>query len=150
MADPLSVAASILAVVEAANKIIRASEYCVRTMKDAPRDMKIIISEVTSLKDIIEAISPNDAGAGAMHSTPNLFGKMGPVEACRDCLATLESLLPPEALAFQLSKRTLTRARLAWPLKEPKARKALAEIAQHKATLLLAMARDTWLVEIQS
>ncbi|KAK0750197.1 hypothetical protein B0T18DRAFT_437483 [Schizothecium vesticola] len=82
----------------------------------APTNIRVIFCEVSSLRTI----------------------------ACRRCMAELEALLPslgalsgPTAPGQRRTKITL--AELAWPLKQSKARKILAELSQHKATLLLVI-----------
>jgi hypothetical protein len=71
---------------------------------------------------------------------------MGLIEACRSCLASLEALLPTDFGATDGStvprRRRITLTELAWPLKRSKAMKLLAEISQHKSTLLFAMSGD--------
>ncbi|KAK2693816.1 hypothetical protein QWA68_008438 [Fusarium oxysporum] len=67
----------------------------------------------------------------------------GPIKSCHSCLASLVALLPPTMGQSQTGKRRkLTLVDLAWPLKQSKVRKLLAEISHHKATLLLAMSGD--------
>lgn len=135
MADPLSIAASIVGLIGLADKVIRASQHCIDTVRDAPNDMKIIAGEASSLRVIFESLA--DAGSGP---ATKLLGANGPIEACHRCLAALEALLPAEQR--RAGQRRLTLADLAWPFKQSKARKILAEISQHKATLLLAMSGD--------
>jgi len=134
MADPLSAAASIVGLIGLADRVIRASQYCIDTVRDAPGDMRMILGEASSLRAVFESLA--DAGSGP---ATGLLGANGPVEACRRCLAGLEALLPADR---RVSARRVTLAELAWPFKQPKARKFLAEISQHKATLLLAISGD--------
>ena len=143
MADPLSLGASIIAFVEIAERVIRVCEYCIRTIKDAPKDMQMILGETTSLKAIIGSLNAANLHPKADQVLPSLFQKNGPVEMCQSCLVALENLLPagPPSYTTATTHR-ITFAQLAWPLKESKARKLLAEISHHKATLLLAITGD--------
>jgi len=140
--DPLSLGASIIAFVEIAERVIRACEYCIRTVQDAPKDMMMILGETTSLKAIIDSLSAANQPPNISHALPALFRKNGPVEMCRSCLSALENLLPTEPPSYSAGNRRITFAQLAWPLKESKARKLLAEISHHKSTLLLAITGD--------
>jgi hypothetical protein len=143
MADPLSIGASVVAFIQLAGSVIRLCNDYIQTIKDAPKDMQIIIGEVTSLKAILENFRAVDLHANTIKLVPSLFQTMGPVEACRRCLLTLRSLLPkdkPEVSQGEL--RRITIADLAWPLKQSKVRKLLAEISGHKSTLLLAITGD--------
>ncbi|OIW32698.1 hypothetical protein CONLIGDRAFT_642393 [Coniochaeta ligniaria NRRL 30616] len=143
MADPVSIAASIVAFVEIADRVIRACKHCIDAVKDAPRDMQIILGEVTSLRAIIDSLSVAELHVNTLKLVPGLLDRTGPVEACHRCLVSLEALLPPTPSQHSHSgRRRITFAELAWPLKESKARKLLAEISLHKSTLLLAITGD--------
>ena len=139
--DPISLAASLVAFVQIADRIIVACKHCIDTIRDAPRDMMIIVGEITSLKTILDSFATDELRAKTANLAPLLFGPSGPVEACRRCLSSLEKLLPSVQHDPQRGSTRLriTLVELAWPLKESRAKKLLAEIAQHKATLLLAM-----------
>jgi len=133
MAEPLSVAASVVGLIALADRVIRVSQYCIDTIKDAPSDVRMILGETISLRAVFESLT--DTGSGP---ATRLLGVDDPIEACRRCLTALEALLPQR----HGSVRHIAIADLAWPFKAPKARKILAEISQHKATLLLAISRD--------
>lgn len=135
MADPLSIGASIIAFIELTNRIVGTCKYCIETIKDAPKDFQMILGETTSLEAIIETLKASGAESLGLSVT---------LEACHACLSALEVLLPkPQRHSLSSRKwRKSMRAELAWPLKESKARKLLAEVAQHKATLLLAISGD--------
>ncbi|KAK7921325.1 hypothetical protein PG985_009347 [Apiospora marii] len=135
MADPLSMGASIIAFIEITNRLVSTCRYCIETVKDAPKDFQMILGETTSLEAIIETLKSSGAEPSGLAVT---------LEACHRCLSALEGLLPkPQRDASSSGKRRMiTLAELAWPLKESKARKLLAEVSQHKATLLLAISGD--------
>lgn len=141
MADPLSIGASVLAFVGLAEKVIRLSKHCIDAVKDAPSDMQMILGEVASLKAVVE--SCRDSGRDPSSLVARLFAPSGPVDACTRCLGTLQGLLPPEnTVETPGKKRKISLAELAWPLKQGTARKLLAEISHHKASLLLAISGD--------
>jgi hypothetical protein len=143
MADPLSIGASVIAFIQLADSVIRLCRDCIEAIKDAPKDMQIIIGEVTSLKAIIESFSAVDLHANTIKLVPSLFEATGPVEACRRCLSALQRLLPVDIPEVSKGKlRKITFAELAWPMKQSRARKLLAEISGHKSTLLLAITGD--------
>lgn len=144
MADPLSIGASILAFIGLADRIIRLSQCCIEIIQDAPNDIQMILGEATSLKAIIENFGESEWYTNSTTNlVPSLFGKTGPLDACRRCLSGLEGLLPAVVHGPPTAKRRkISIAELAWPLKQTKARKLLAEISHHKATLLLAISGD--------
>jgi hypothetical protein len=134
MAEPLSIGASVLAFIGLADRIIRLSKYCIDGLQDAPSEIRMIHGEVSSLRAIVDVLADTEA--------PSLFDKDGPLESCRRCLSDLERLLPAVDTSFRRAGRRLTVAELAWPLKQSKARKLLAELSQHKASLLLMISGD--------
>ncbi|KAK3385296.1 vegetative incompatibility protein het-e-1 [Podospora didyma] len=144
MADPISIGASILAFISLADKIIRASRHYLATIQDAPTDIEMILGEVSSLKAIIASIGDLAQQQRQENASPRLvssiFSRGGPVEACRRCLVALQALLPEVGGGDKPHRLIISQ--LAWPLKESKARKLLAEISHHKATLLLAISGD--------
>ncbi|KAI8629156.1 hypothetical protein F5Y19DRAFT_91780 [Xylariaceae sp. FL1651] len=140
MAEPLSLGASIVAFIELAERVIRTCKYCIETIQNAPQDMQMIFGEVTSLRAIFVSLGAANLHPNTVRSIPTLLGTGGPIESCRLCLSALEQLLPTYDLNISKGRRVLTE--LAWPLKESKARKLLAEISQHKSTLLLAITGD--------
>ncbi|KAG4283041.1 hypothetical protein FPRO06_09714 [Fusarium proliferatum] len=139
MADPLSIGASVLAFIGLADRIIRTCKYYIEAIEDAPKDIQMILGEATSLRAIIDSIGESSATS----LVPNLNERNGPIKSCHSCLASLEALLPDTIGQYKTGKRRkLTLVDLAWPLKQSKVRKLLAEISHHKATLLLAMSGD--------
>ncbi|KAH8901526.1 hypothetical protein GQ53DRAFT_800907 [Thozetella sp. PMI_491] len=136
--DPVSLSASIIAFIQAADRVIAMCRYCIDSIKDAPKDMQIILGEIMSLRAMMDNFGADVLHANTANLVPVLFGKLGPIETCGRCLSALEKLLPT-AQEGTGKTRQLGLAELAWPLKRSKAQKLLAEIAQQKATLLLAM-----------
>ena len=152
--DPLSIGASVVAFVGLADKVIRAARFCMDSLQDAPSDIQMIVYEVSSLRTIVEILTAQDPHRLIPSGKKPIFDVVptfsldwaGPIEACHRCLSSLAALLPPGAGAQKESiapkRRRITLAELAWPLKQSKARKLLAEVSQHKATLLLAISGD--------
>jgi hypothetical protein len=144
MADPLSIGASVLAFVGLAERVIRAVHVCVEAVKDCPHDLQMMLCELSSMKAVFQSLTAADDPDFASTSLVRaLFDKTGPVAACQRCLLGLEALLPKvEQDRPVVQRHRITLAELAWPLKQSKARKLLAEISHHKATLLLAVSGD--------
>jgi hypothetical protein len=88
MADPVSLGASIVALIEIAERVIRTCKHYIDAVKDAPRDMQIIIRGVTSLRAIIDSLGPVELHVNTVKLVPGLLDKSGPVEACRRCLVS--------------------------------------------------------------
>jgi hypothetical protein len=56
--------------IQLADSVIRLCKDCIKAIKDAPKDMQMIIGEVTSLKAIIESVSTVDLHVNAIKSVP--------------------------------------------------------------------------------
>jgi hypothetical protein len=143
--DPVSLTASIVAFLQLTDQSIKACRNCIDAVENAPKDMQMILGEAISLRAIVESMAAANAENDTTKPFRHLFDNPGPVDACQKGLVALESLLPPHinrAQGSQGQRRKITFAELAWPLKESKARKLLAEITQHKSTMLLAMTGD--------
>ncbi|KAH8880505.1 hypothetical protein GQ53DRAFT_891078, partial [Thozetella sp. PMI_491] len=142
--EAIAAGSSVVAFLQLAETVITVCSQIVGTMKDAPRDILIINAEVESLKNILLGLQNTSAIA---LSAPN-----GPIALGHDCLESLRKLLPAEGDLQELTSSANVKtffARLAWPLKEPKARRLLAEMAQHKATMLLSLAGDVAINALQ-
>ena len=145
--DPLSVSASIIAVVGIAGKIISACKAYISTLRDAPDDLRTIFVNISSLKAILETIDffvVHGANKALAQNFQVLAGPDSPIEGCRQRLADLEELIPQTQTNPRKRKkhRDNLLAQLAWPLKEAKARKLLADIEQYKSSLSLALSAD--------
>ncbi|KAF5671064.1 heterokaryon incompatibility protein het-E-1 [Fusarium denticulatum] len=111
MADPLSIGASVLAFIGLADRIIRTCKHYIEAIEDAPKDIQMILGEVTSLRAIIDSIGESSATS----LVPNLHEQNGPIKSCHSCLASLEALLPPTVGQSQTGKRrSETREIIRW------------------------------------
>jgi len=131
-------AASLLALMQVADKVIRACSHLISATKDAPRDIVIVSSEVTSLRTILSFFGEADLHRTTAEAMPALFAPGGPIDACRKSIDALERLLPSIPTG-EGKKRLFRMADLSWALKESEVLKLLAELNLHKSTLLLAL-----------
>ncbi|KAH8592024.1 hypothetical protein B0O99DRAFT_690086 [Bisporella sp. PMI_857] len=142
--DPISLTASIIAVIQISNKVISLTRAWIETVKDAPRELQLIHIEISSLTGILESLSSlSNCGSIQPHSIEKLQGRNGLVEQCQGYLTELEILLSPDdgngkcwkmdkALIWPLKvlgiRRNMSLDTLRWPLKATKARKLLENI----------------------
>lgn len=148
--DPLSITASIIAVIGLAHRIISLCQGYVAKMKDAPSDLRAIIVKANSLKSVVTSLEYflSTWGTGNMlHIVKSLEGPEGPLEASRKALVALEKLFPsavdPNVTKAKRRATSISYAKLAWPLKEEKARKILKNIDSYHASISLALTTDT-------
>lgn len=145
--DPLSTAASVIAVVQIADRIIDLCKAYITGVKDAPSELRAILIEVGSVKCVLEVIelldtSGNKSGTCAVEILEKL---QGPLEGCKEALKSLEALFPPQLGSSAKGKRqrlALSLTTLAWPFKREKAMKLLEEVGRHKSTISLGLTTE--------
>ena len=123
--DPLSITASVVAILGLAEKIISSCRSYLSSIRDAPSDLRSILIEVSSLKSIVENLQfLVTHGADGDHSqiVQDLNSPDGPIHGCREALAKLEKVFPPTTVQGSTpTKRRATNislAQLAWPFQE--------------------------------
>ena len=146
MAEAIALAASIIAVVQLADRIASVCKSLIETVEDYPRDLRLIFVETGSLKVIFESLHfLNEDDPVDSATLRRLRGSNGPVESCKTAMDELNQLFP--TLPLPGSKRRGTKRQklqnvltsLAWPRKAEKARKLLDEIMRHKTTINIAL-----------
>jgi Fungal N-terminal domain of STAND proteins len=140
--DPLSVTASVIAILQLSGKIISACVAYTSSIKDAPRDLRTIIVEIHSLQAVIRvldltSIKPTHAENGLAAS----------LDACRLSLKELSDLLDLQTSqsssgngqSAKWARLMPTLTTLAWPLKQHRAKSLMDDISRHKSTITLSL-----------
>ncbi|KAH7009774.1 hypothetical protein EDB80DRAFT_610302, partial [Ilyonectria destructans] len=146
--DPLSIAASIFAVVQIADRVISLCKFYLELSRDAPSDLRVILIEASALRTILDNIQFLASSGHGPTTLNTLTGNDGPIEGCRRTLDQLNGLFSSDYLHQTSGNRSRRRkvkatlTTLAWPFKESSARKLLVEVVQHKTTLNLALTVD--------
>ena len=142
MADPLSVVASLIAVLQISGTVIAyCYEYC-SCVKGASKDLLILLSEVTSLRNILERLIRllDDEKTSSHDYLSSLGGMMsdnGPLKLCQDDLEILKVKLEKPVNEWKAVGR-----RLIWPLQEKEVTKTIGGIYQMKSILESALMVD--------
>lgn len=146
MAEVVAAIASVIALVQLAERVLKLAKVCLDAIEDCPRDIRVILVEVSTLKALLENVQYLlENGSSSEILVKHLCGERGPISECRRLLTDLEVLLPSDAKSTSNNKRQKLQdvaSRLAWPLKENKARKLLQDIANQKGTITLALTSD--------
>ena len=150
MADPLTIAALSIAVVQIADRVIGVCKFYIENAKDAPSDLNLILNETSTIQAILknlEYFHDNDRLKTGVTSL--LVRADGPIEGYRRTLAELEDLFPKDrapSMVLKHSKKqkldTVLTA-LAWPLKKNRVEKLLDDLGRHKVTMGLAVTADS-------
>jgi hypothetical protein len=147
MAETIALGASIIAVIQIADRIIGLTKQYIEAVQDAPRDLHVIRIETSTLKAIFESLKLfQDSERFLLDNFQNLDGENGPIEGCRRSLSNLERLFGPDVDTTVQGKRRkiqVTLSGLAWPLKQSKAKKLLDEVLRYKTTISLALSSES-------
>ena len=150
--DPLSVTASIIAVLQATNTIISICCDYSAAVKGASWELPKVTKEVRSLRDVLELLAAlakraesADPSAEARFPGLKLLCEpgAGPLAMCKAELESLKTKLePPKWTGPATSKRTALMQTLSWPLKEGETKKMLQNMERYKTTLNMALEID--------
>lgn len=150
--DPLSVTASIIAVLQAANAIISICCDYSAAVQGASWELPKVTKEIRSLRDVLELLAAlakrvENADPSAEAKLPALKllcePGAGPLAMCKAELESLKTKLePPKWIGPITSKRTALMQTLSWPLKEGEAKKMLQNMEPYKTTLNMALEID--------
>jgi hypothetical protein len=144
MAEAFGVAAGVLTVIDLSVKIIAKCKHLIETAHDAPKDLRQIFIEISSLKATLESLQFLSTADSQFSDTLRDFDKVdGAVTGCRDTMKELAAELDGLSLSQKAQttpgKRQKLTNSLTWCWKESRARKLLEEAMQHKATISLAL-----------
>ena len=147
MAEPLGIAAGALAVIEITAKIIKRCHHLIQTAQDAPKELRHIFVEISSLKAIFESFHFLLKGQSEFSEAVQNFESIsGTVQECQNTVEDLARELGGISLSQSseapVGKRQMLRGSLQWCFKQAKAHKILRELGQHKATITLALLDD--------
>jgi Fungal N-terminal domain of STAND proteins len=150
--DPLSITASVIAVLQISNKIISICYDYASAVRGSSWELQSVTEEVQSLRNVLETLAniarkAESANAAEESRLPTLKllcePGVGPLSRCLLVLEALEAKLAPPSWGSPVgSKRRALIQALGWPLKEGYTKKTLENIARFKATLGLAVAAD--------
>lgn len=144
MAEAFGIAAGAVTVIEITAKVISKCKHIIRTTHDAPKDLRNILIEVSSLQATLESLDfLSTADCDFADAVKGLANIEGAITGCRDTMEDLAAELDGLAISGGKSsssgKRQRLKGSLAWCLKESKARKLLNDAIQHKSTINLAL-----------
>ncbi|KAF2677446.1 hypothetical protein K458DRAFT_409664 [Lentithecium fluviatile CBS 122367] len=147
MAEVFGVAAGALTVIDLSKKVISRCKHIIETTRDAPKDLRHILIEVSSLEATLESLeflSGTESDVSDMLCAGTEL--MTTMNQCRqtveDLASVLENLSVSPCAQPVPGKRQMLKGSLSWCLKESKARKLLEATMQHRATISLALLGD--------
>ena len=139
--DPLSVTASIIAVLQVSGAVVSICYDYRNAVKDAVKEATQITDEVKSLQDVLERLLKLAEleiarGSSRLQAMQHLVQPDGALPRCQDDLSTLRRKLGPET-----HPRSLW-ATLKWPLTARDLKKSVESISRARGLISLALITD--------
>ena len=136
--DPLSITASIVAVIQISQQLFDLCQIYYKGVKNARNEIKRLRDEITALSDILTQISDlaDEPGADAL-ATLDII--KGPLQRCGDDLSLLSQRLDP---GHGKEMKQFGFHALKWPFSTKQVDKTLAVIDRHKNMFTLALTAD--------
>ena len=142
MADPLSVTASIVTLLQLSTTVVK----YLSNVRDAPDELKSLIVEVSSIKGLLSTLQDlAQPGETWLATVQSLNASNGPLEQLQSALGRLDKKLAP-VVGWRK-----TRKALAWPFQKEEIKDILSVIERQKALLGLALQNDhLWAPKVYS
>lgn len=139
--DPLSISASVIAVLQISGKVISATYNYSIGVKEGAKNASRIRTAVKDLQVVLESLlelllTESIDASGRLTTLAKLNEDDGSMQNCRVILERLESELQPQT-GWRAARDALT-----WPLREEVVQKYLRTIEDIKSTLNLALGLD--------
>ncbi|KAI9762711.1 MAG: hypothetical protein M1840_001178 [Geoglossum simile] len=131
-------AAAILQLVQLGALFVDGCYTYLQSARNAPAEITRTISEVNSLKGILEHLQRLVSEGAGLAALSSLMGPQGPFEASTTALEELAKKLKA------LNEASAVRRRLLWPVEGGKFEEILQGLEKHKTTLILALAGDNF------
>lgn len=141
MADPLSITASILAVLQLSSEVLR----YLHEVKDAPQERVRLRDDLSSaclaLSMLKERLEETEKDMSSLSSVQLLGGQDGPINRFKRLLELLSAKLMPKDGKMK-TVREVSRA-VAWPFKSQEVKAMLGETERQKSLFHLALQNDS-------
>lgn len=150
MAEAVALVASVVAIVQIADRVIGLCKFYLETVHDAPADIRRILIETSTMKTVLENVQfLSSCKTGTSRMLQGLSGPDGLLHGCQNTIAQMEGLFPtiyaqgPRGGRSKRQKVKASLAYLAWPLKGDRPNKLVEELNRLKATISLTLTTES-------
>jgi hypothetical protein len=133
MADPLSISASIIGILQLSAVVVQH----INAMKDAADERKKLLAEIGATSDLLAIINNPVRQAQHGDSWESLRKTGGPLEQLEAVLKKLDAKLTPATTSLSKVKKAMT-----WPFKKGEIDGLIGSIERQKTLLTLAVQND--------
>ena len=151
--DPLSVSASIVSLVGAADTVARRLYNYIKAAKGAEKSIANLSTEITHLYGVLNSlhlVASRFESEDFDDSIHERSIQMDHIHACYSTLDGIRSILSKDDPSTAGSKMDSARRRLHWPLSESKTKALVDDVGRHRQTLALALSADTMAALLKS
>lgn len=140
--DGLSTAASVIAVLQLTEEVIRICYGYAMTAKDARKDIRALVDELESLQDVLSGIQSLSEKPEAHTSLPTLGTLVQPGSTLTQCSKCLDELKVKLESTQNPGTTNQIKTILGWPFKRKDIFRTIDLIKSYKSTLILAISTD--------
>ncbi|KAK3331755.1 hypothetical protein B0T19DRAFT_413912 [Cercophora scortea] len=142
MAEAIAFGASVLAFIDITFKVTLACQTYITAVRDAPKELKLILIETSSLKATLESIQfLLTTSDDHVPEEQNLATQIGePINACKTCVLELLGFFPAHINPREGPRKLLDA--LAWPFRKPRAMALLEQISRHRESIHLGLSTE--------
>lgn len=137
MADPLSITASIITVVQLAGSLATFCQSCREATKGKDGIIQQTLDDLEGLTDVLGPLAQLATDHGS--ETPSLRALAKPGGAVDECRVLLDALRTELESVFGAQGVKKLGKILVWPMKEKDVKSLLERLSQRKSTLALAL-----------
>ena len=151
--DSLSVTASIVSLIGAADTVARRLYKYLKAAKGAEKSIANLSMEITYLYGVLNSlhlVASRFESEDFDLSIHERSIQIDHIHACYGTLDDIRSLLSKDDPSTANSKMDSARRRLHWPLSESKTKALIDDVGRHRQTLALALSADTMAALLQS
>ena len=151
--DPLSVSASIVSLVGAAEAVARRLYNYIKAAKGAEKSIANLSNEIVNLYGVLSSlhlVASRFENEGFDLSIHERSFQIDQIHACYSTLDTIRSILSKDDPSTADSSLESARRRLHWPLSESRTKALVDDVGRHRQTLSLALSADTMAALLQS
>ena len=150
MAEAIALGASIVAIIQIADRIAGICRFYIQSTRNAPSEFRTLLLELSALKAIFENVRfLAEENNNSSNIIKTFSDQHGPIAGCNKSIMELEQLLDIDSDIFsedstsKKRKRQAIVAALQWPLKENRVKRLMEEISRFKSTITLALTTES-------
>lgn len=144
MVEPIGLIGTLIAIVQISGLLVSICYEYRSSVKNAPREVSLILDEATSVRNIIERLLGilDASDSSDLPALQSISDSGGPLQKCLTELLNLKLDLTAYLQNAKNLKQKMIKSTWTWPMKRTEVKKKLEAIEKAKAILELAISTD--------